>query len=59
MSDQTVTQQIVREAPDIEAYKLKLLQQAQALAYNNIIDDKGNVIGQRTPLGEQLPAYQV
>jgi hypothetical protein len=59
MSDQTVTQQIIREDPKIEAYKVKLLQQAQALAYNNIIDDQGNVIGQRTPLGEQLPAYQV
>ncbi len=59
MAEETVTQQIVREDPKIEAYKLKLLQQAQALAYNNIIDDQGNVIGQRTPLGEQLPAYQV
>ena len=59
MSDQTVTQSIMREAPEIEAYKLKLLQQAQALAYNNVIDDTGKVIGQRTPLGEQLPEYKV
>ena len=59
MAETTTQQQIVREAPDIEAYKLKLLQQSQALAYNNVIDDQGNVIGQRTPLGEQLPEYKV
>jgi len=59
MADTSTTQQIVREAPAIEAYKLKLLQEAQALAFNNIIDDQGNVIGQRTPLSQQLPAYQV
>ena len=49
MADETVTQQIVREAPEIEAYKLKLLQEAQNLAFN---------VGQ-TPLSQQLPAYQV
>ena len=59
MAEPTVTQQIVREDPAIEAYKLKLLQQAQALAFNNVIDDRGNVVGQRTPLALQLPAYQV
>ena len=28
------TQQIVREAPEIEAYKLDLLRQAKGLAFN-------------------------
>jgi len=49
MADETVTQQIVRESPEIEAYKLKLLQEAQNLAFN--VD--------RTPLSQLLPAYQV
>jgi hypothetical protein len=49
MADETVTQQIVREAPEIEAYKLKLLQEAQNLAFNV----------NRTPLSQQLPGYQV
>lgn len=43
------TQQIVREAPEIEAYKLDLLRQAKALAFNE----------GRTPLAEQLPGYTV
>jgi hypothetical protein len=29
MAEQTVTQQIVREAPEIEAYKLKLQEEAR------------------------------
>ena len=45
----TVTQQVIREAPEIEAYKLRLLQEAQNLAYN--VD--------RTPLSQQLPNYQI
>ena len=45
------TQQIVREAPEIEAYKLKLLQEAQKLAFNQ-------APGAKT-LAEQLPSYQV
>jgi hypothetical protein len=49
MADNTVTQQIVREDPAIEAYKLKLLQESQNLAFN--VD--------RTPLSQQLPDYQV
>jgi hypothetical protein len=44
------TQQIVREAPEIEAYKLKLLEEAQRLAFNT---------GAQQPLSQQLPAYQV
>lgn len=59
MAEGTVTQQINREDPAIEAYKLKLLQQAQALAFNNVVDESGKVIGQRTPLAQQLPAYQI
>lgn len=51
MADETVTQQIVREAPEIEAYKLKLLQEAQKLAFNQ-------QPGGQT-LAQQLPGYQV
>lgn len=51
MAEETVTQQIVREAPEIEAYKLKLLQEAQKLAFNQ-------VPGGQT-LAQQLPNYQV
>jgi hypothetical protein len=50
MADETVTQQIVREAPEIEAYKLKLLQEAQKLAFNQ---------GGGQTLAQQLPGYQV
>jgi len=49
MAETTTTQQIVREAPEIEAYKLDLLKQAKALALNE----------GRTPLAEQLPGYNV
>ena len=51
MADETVTQQIVREAPEIEAYKLKLLQEAQKLAFNQ-------APGAQT-LAQQLPSYQI
>jgi len=50
MAEQTVTQQIMREDPAIEAYKLDLLKQAKALAFNE---------AGRTPLAEQLPGYKV
>ena len=71
MADETVTQQIVREDPRIEAYKLNLLQQAQGLAFNqtpqrdaagNVLrDESGNVLWQQAPatLAQQLPSYQV
>jgi len=49
MAETTTTQQIVREAPEIEAYKLDLLKQAKGLALNE----------GRTPLAEQLPGYNV
>jgi len=49
MAETTTQQQIVREAPEIEAYKLDLLKQAKALAFNE----------GRTPLAEQLPGYNV
>jgi hypothetical protein len=44
------TQQIIREAPEIEAYKLKLLQEAQNLAFNQS--------GGQT-LAQQLPDFRV
>ena len=43
------TQQIIREDPAIEAYKLKLLQEAQNLAFNT----------GRQPLSQQLPDFKV
>ena len=59
MAEETVTQQIVREAPEIEAYKLKLLQEAQALAFNQKLDADGKVVGTTPTLASQLPEYQV
>jgi hypothetical protein len=49
MAEITTQQQIVREAPEVEAYKMKLLQEAQNLAFN--VD--------RTPLSQQIPAYEI
>jgi hypothetical protein len=46
MADTSIQQQIVREAPEIEAYKLALLQQAQQLAT-------------QPGFAEQIPGYQV
>ena len=60
MADTTVQQQIVREAPEIEAYKLDLLQQARDLAFNIKRDPAtGAIIGSTTPLAQQLPGYAV
>jgi hypothetical protein len=59
MAETTVQQQIVREAPEIEAYKLDLLQQARDLAFNIKRDAAGNIIGSTTPLSQQLPGYAV
>jgi len=59
MADTTVQQQIVREAPEIEAYKLDLLQQARDLAFNIKRDAAGNIVGSTTPLSQQLPGYTV
>ena len=47
---ETITQQINREDPAIEAYKLDLLKQAKALAFNE---------AGRVPLADQLPGYKV
>jgi hypothetical protein len=44
--DTSIQQQIVREAPEIEAYKLRLLEQAQNLAF-------------QPGFAEQIPGYQV
>jgi hypothetical protein len=45
-TETSIQQQIVREAPEIEAYKLKLLQEAQNLAF-------------QPGFAEQIPGYQV
>jgi hypothetical protein len=49
MAENTYQTQIIREAEEIEDYKLKLLEEAEKLAYNV----------NRPTLGSQLPAYQV
>lgn len=46
----SVTQQIVSESPEVEAYKLKLLEQAQKLAFNT---------GAEQTLAQQLPSYEI
>ena len=51
------TQQIVREAPDVEAYKLDLLQNARNLAFN--LDASGKPLPAGQSLAAQLPTYQV
>jgi len=70
-TDTSIQQQIIREAPEIEAYKLDLLEQARALAYNQTPqrDEKGNVVRDASgrvqytaapkTLAEQLPGYEV
>jgi hypothetical protein len=60
MAETQVTQQIVSESPEVEAYKLDLLRQARDLAFNVKRDPvTGEVTGTTTPLSQQLPAYQV
>ena len=49
MAENTYQTQIIREAEEIEDYKLKLLEEAEKLAYNQ----------DRPTLSSQLPAYQV
>jgi len=72
MADITTTQQIVREAPEIEEYKKRLLEQAENLALNVQVQRDPNT-GQpvidaatgrpklvpSTTLAQQLPQYQV
>jgi hypothetical protein len=55
MAENTYQTQIIREAEEIEDYKLKLLEQAEALAYTPL--DKN--APPRPPLSSQLPAYSV
>jgi len=50
----SVSQQIVSESPEVEAYKLNLLKNASNLAYN--VDAQGNPIAS---LASQLPQYQI
>ena len=45
-TDTSIQQQIVREAPEIEAYKLKLLEESQKLAF-------------QPGFADQIPGYQV
>lgn len=68
MADETVTQQIVREAPEVEAYKLNLLKEARDLAFNVVTEEYLNpstgkmetrLVRRTTPLSEQLPNYQI
>jgi len=67
MAETQVTQQIVSESPEVEAYKLNLLQQARDLAFNVVTEPdpsdptgvKRRVVRTTTPLSQQLPGYQV
>ena len=60
MAEETVQQIYSREAPEFEALKLNLLQQARDLAFNIQRDPTtGEIIGTTTPLSQQLPGYQV
>jgi hypothetical protein len=55
MAENSYQTQIYREAEEIEDYKLKLLQQAEALAFNEL----DPTAAPRKPLSELLPAYQI
>ena len=50
----SVTQSIVSETPEVEAYKLTLLKNASNLAYN--VDAEGKPV---TPLAQLLPQYKI
>jgi len=50
----SVTQSIVSESPEVEAYKLNLLKNASNLAYN--VDANGKPVAS---LASQLPQYQI
>jgi len=52
------TQQIVRESPEVEAYKLDLLKNARGLAYG-VDPNTGQALPANQTLAGQLPAYQV
>ena len=55
MAENIYSTQVIREAEEIEDYKLKLLQQAEALAFNEL--DKN--APPRKPLSQLLPDYKV
>jgi len=60
MAETAVTQQILSETPEVEAYKLDLLKQARDLAFNVKRDPvTGEVTGTGTPLSQQLPSYML
>ena len=58
MADITTSQSIVRESPEVEAYKLDLLQNARGLAYN-VNPKTGEELPLSKSLAANLPAYQV
>jgi hypothetical protein len=57
MADVTTSQQIVREAPEVEAYKLDLLKNSRNLAFN--LDQNGNPLPANQSFAATLPGYQV
>ena len=57
MADVTTSQQIVRESPEVEAYKLDLLQNARNLAFN--LDANGKPLPESQSFAANLPGYQV
>ena len=58
MADITTSQSIVRESPEVEAYKLDLLKNARGLAYN-VDPNTGAALPATQSLAANLPAYQV
>jgi len=58
MADITTSQSIVRESPEVEAYKLDLLKNARGLAYN-VDPNTGAELPATQSLAANLPAYQV
>ena len=58
MADITTSQSMVRESPEVEAYKLDLLKNARGLAYN-VDPNTGAELPATQSLAANLPAYQV
>ena len=55
MAENSYQTQVIREAEEIEDYKLKLLREAEALAFNELDPNAAP----RKPLSELLPAYEI